>query len=120
MRLDHRPKLDALVGAFKQAAKQPVAAFGHQRFDTCGDLRRRVFVELEIVLKIPADALAILRRELEGDVATELQRRKIWNVGCGDLDPIAMRRIATLLIDPQDRHEIHSAMQSFSRNIYCK
>jgi hypothetical protein len=76
-------------------------------------LRRRVFVELEIVLKIPADALAILRRDFEGDVAAELQRRKIWNIGCGDLDPIAMGRIATLLIDPQDRHEIHSQCKAF-------
>lgn len=106
--------------ALKQAAKQHVAAFGHQRFDASGDLRRRVFVELEIVLEIPADALAILRREFEGDVAAKLQRRKIWNVGRRDLDPIAMRRIAPLLIDPQDWHEIHSPMQSFSRNIYRK
>ncbi len=118
MRLDHRPKLDALVRAFKQAAKQPVAACGHQRFDTSGDSRRRVFVELEIVLKIPADALAILRREFEGDVATELQRRKIWNIGCGDLDPIAMRRIAMLLIDPQDRHEIYPHRKAFHEIIY--
>jgi hypothetical protein len=71
------------------------------------------FVELEVVLEIPANALAILLRELEGDVAAELRRRKIWDVGCGDLDPIAMRCIATLLSDPQDRHEIHSASKSF-------
>jgi len=86
----------------------------HQGFDSFGDLRCRVFVELEIVLEIPADALAIVRREFEADVAAELQLLKIWNFSRGDLDPIAMRRIATLLIDPQDRHEIHSAMQGFA------
>jgi hypothetical protein len=113
MRLDHRPKLSPPMRAFEQAAKQLLTARGHQRFDTSGDLRRRVFGELEIVLKIPADALAFLRREFEGDVAAELQRRKMWNIGCSDLDPIAMRCIATLLRNPQDRHEIYPRNTKF-------
>jgi hypothetical protein len=77
---------------------------------------------LEVVLKIPADALAILWCKFEGDLAAELQRRNIWNIGCADLDPIAMRRIATLLSDPQNRHELplRTAKRKRSRENYRK
>jgi hypothetical protein len=53
--LRQRPELYGVVPPLKDRAKQRLPAFGHKPFDAHGDLRRRVFVELEIVFKIPSD-----------------------------------------------------------------
>ena len=71
MRLDERPKPRSVLPILEDRTKQRLPALGHELFDARGDLRRRVLRKLQIVLEIPADLLAILRRQREFDLAAE-------------------------------------------------
>ena len=71
MRLDLRPKLYGIVPTLEDRAKQRLTALRHELFHARGDLRRRVLVELQIVLEIPADRSRLLRRQCELDLAAE-------------------------------------------------
>jgi hypothetical protein len=71
-----------------------------------GDLRRRVFIELKVVLEIPADALAVLRCEFELNIRAEIERLDARNIRHSDVYSISVWSAAGLLIDTQDRHAL--------------
>ena len=62
-------------------------------------MRRRVFVELEIVLQIPANAFGIFGRDLKLNIGIEVECRESGNFRRGYRNPIAVRRATRLLID---------------------
>src|SRR6266481_959588 len=99
MRLQTGPEPDRGGRAFENLAEQLVAALGHKGFDTHGDLRRRLFIELKIVFQIPTDAFAILGSKLKFDVEVEAERGAIRNFSRADRDSITVRSSARLLID---------------------
>ena len=102
MRLDERPKPRGVVPPFEDLAKQRLPALGHERFDARGDLRRRVLRKLQIVLEIPADLLAILRRKREFDLAAETLRLKSRDLSVNSY-VMPVRPGARLLADAQSR-----------------
>jgi len=65
MRLCAGPQPRALIRILEDATEQPVAAFGHERFDAGGDPRRRILIVVKVFLKVPADAFVVRRCKLE-------------------------------------------------------
>ncbi len=68
---DGRPQVAGVVGALEQGGEQLIAKRRHPRLDPGGELRRRVLVELQVVLQVPAEVGAVLggEGEVEGAVA---------------------------------------------------